>query len=164
MYVQKDLTLAPLLEQVDEDAPQLTPDGGEAEGIIVGGGDNSKIQDRIDKTFYGRIQLTSQTDDYDGPIVEEDFRPLKAEPKATPKHHAQEKKQRQRVSRKVSEKFDPQEGRMRDSMATQIDFPDVRIELGELTQLENDGEENGDKDSYADDKDFEVERPDEVVK
>ena len=159
MYVQKDLTLAPLLEQVDEDPPQPSPDGGEAEGIIVGGGDNSKIQDRIDKTFYGRIQLTNQTADYDGPIVEEDFRPLKEEPKATLKHLAQEKKQRRRVSKKVSEKFDPQEGRMKDSMATQIDFPDVRIELGELLQLKNEdeNEENGDKDSYADDKDFEAE-------
>ena len=86
MYVQKDLTLAPLLEQVDEVEPPQPPlDGSaEAEGIIVGGGDNSKIQDRIDKTFYGRIQLPhDDAADYDGPIVEEDFRPLKGE-KPTP--------------------------------------------------------------------------------
>ena len=99
MYVQKDLTLAPLLEQVDEDPLQPAPDGGEAEGIIVGGGDNSKIQDRIDKTFYGRIQLTNQTANYDGPIVEEDFRTLKDEPKATPKYLDQQQKERRRVSR-----------------------------------------------------------------
>ena len=49
---------------------------------------------------------------------------------------------------------------MKDSMATQIDFPDVRIELGELLQLEKEHEEDGDKDSYEDDKDFEAELKD----
>ena len=43
MYVQKDLTLAPLLEQVEEDQPQPTL-AGDKDG-------------KADKTFYGRIHL-----------------------------------------------------------------------------------------------------------
>ena len=46
---------------------------------------------------------------------------------------------------------------MRDSMATQIDFPDVRIELSELKKSDkgNEKEKDVEKDSYEDDKDFE---------
>lgn len=45
MYVQKDLTLAPLLERVEED-----PIGADREVNVAGS--------KIDKTFYGRIKLT----------------------------------------------------------------------------------------------------------
>ena len=44
---------------------------------MVGGGDYNP-KERIDKTFYGRIQLNDGIDG-DGSIVEEDYRPLKGE-------------------------------------------------------------------------------------
>lgn len=43
------------------------------------------------------------------------------------------------------EKFDLQERGMKDSTATQIDFPDVRIELGEIGQIEESEKEMEDK-------------------
>ena len=44
---------------------------------MIGGGENSP-KERIDKTFYGRIKLNNSIDG-DGPIVEEDYGPLKGE-------------------------------------------------------------------------------------
>ena len=119
MYVEKDLKLAPLMEQADEDMVQYCGDDdeqvevgdgkeGQDDGIIVGGGDNNdennpvivrnsneKIMiykqdryDRIEKTFYGRIQLgggSTATDNHDDakskPIIVEHHinRPLKGE-------------------------------------------------------------------------------------
>ena len=77
MYVQKDLTLAPLLEQIGDDEDGIMQhQGTEEDDIIVGGGDNyNLVRDRIDKTFYGRIQLNSK----DGKQYEGDNRPLKGE-------------------------------------------------------------------------------------
>ena len=45
---------------------------------------------------------------------------------------------------------------MKDSMATQIDFPDVRVELGKLSQGDQ-------EDNYEDDKDFEEENDGESL-
>ena len=56
---------------------------------------------------------------------------------------------------------------MKDSMATQIDFPDVRIQLGELTlpnDDDDDDERGEEEDGYYDDKDFEDEVGDGIIR
>ena len=110
--------MAPLLEQIEEDQPHA---------FIMGDKDN-----KIDKTFYGRIKLNDDEDE--GIIAEEEQLQRQLDIDMNPVMMVHE-----------VEKFDLHEHGMKDSTATQIDFPDVRIELGEIGQIEESEKEIEDK-------------------